>query len=147
MRNVLQLPRLPIPALEDTARRYATAMLPLKQPNRIKEHTDKFDHFVATTGPKMQQILKETDAAAASRGVYPHSYIERLWDDGYLCFRGPSPVNIAPAFAMKSLAAATAPLAESAGVDQQSATAAAFLTRAARFAFKVQSNQLDVDGD
>jgi hypothetical protein len=33
--------------------------------------------------------------------MYPFSYIEKTWDDAYLCFRGPSPVNVSPAFLLK----------------------------------------------
>lgn len=134
-RNVLKLPRLPIPSLTDTAKRYSRAMQPLKQPHRVEQHVDLFNRFCQGSGPAMQAALVATDAAAAAKGAYPHSYIEQIWDDGYLCFRGPSPVNIAPAFCMKPITDKT-----------QNGVAAAFLFRALRFAEKIRTGKLDVDG-
>lgn len=45
----------------------------------------------------------ERDRAAAAHGGYPFSYIETLWDDGYLDYDEPCPVNVAPGFTSKRL--------------------------------------------
>lgn len=75
--------------------------MPFKK-NLHKKHFEKLAAFESSAN-ELQNKLIATDAAAAAEGGYPHSYIERQWDDGYLAFRGPSPINIAPAFSFKPL--------------------------------------------
>lgn len=96
--NVQKLPRLPIPSLDDTLQRYKASVEPLKSPESVKAHLAKMDKFRGESAQKLQKVLIAEDKAAAAAGEYPFSYIEPLWDAGYLEYRGPSPINIAPAF-------------------------------------------------
>ncbi len=100
-RNVANLPRLPIPAVTDTISRYRDSVMPFKK-NLQKKHFEKLAAF-ENSANELQKKLIAADAAAAAEGGYPHSYVEKLWDDGYLAFRGPNPINIAPAFSFKPL--------------------------------------------
>lgn len=100
--NVGGLPRLPIPIIEETLSRYRASVGCLKKPAQVQKH---FDLLTRCT-PQLSEInssLVAADREAASSPKYPFSYIEKAWDDGYLKFRGPSPINIAPAFSFKRL--------------------------------------------
>ena len=80
-RNVQNLPRLPIPSIDDTLTRYSESIKPLKRDHRVSRHNEKVEAFRAGSASRLQQVLVETDAA---REGYPFSYIESIWDDMYL---------------------------------------------------------------
>ena len=100
-------PRLPIPSLPDTLERYEasiSALLP--EGDHLDEEIRIIREFGAGLGPKLQEALIASDAAAAAKGSYPFSYIERIWDDAYLCARCPNPVNINPHYLLEPVAVA-----------------------------------------
>ena len=98
--NVQGLPRLPVPTLDDTFARYVASVTPLKKNDKVSKHLSKLEAFKNGSAAKLQSVLLTDDAV---RVGYPHSYIESLWDTGYLEFRVPSPINVSPAFCLKPL--------------------------------------------
>ena len=119
--NVLGLPRLTIPSLEQTTQRYGRGLLGLRPVaaaaaadsnidasdadfmKAVDAHLATLTKFATTSGVKIQKELVERDRAAAATGQYPYSYIEPLWDDGYLAYDEPCPINVAAAFVSKPL--------------------------------------------
>ncbi|PWU99089.1 putative carnitine O-acetyltransferase [Trypanosoma cruzi] len=101
--NVLKLPRLPIPSIQQTAERYRTSILPLKPADTVKAHLVKLDTFLAGSAVTLQNALLEANKAAEAEGGYPYSYIEPIWDNMYLSNRAPLPVNTNPAILVKKV--------------------------------------------
>lgn len=89
-----QLQKLPIPQLEDTCRRYLSAVKPLqskKDHNATKAAVEK---FLKTSGPMLQKELIEY---ASTRS----SYIEQFWYDSYLNYDSPVVLNLNPFFLLE----------------------------------------------
>uniref|UniRef100_A0A0N5C0Z0 Carn_acyltransf domain-containing protein n=1 Tax=Strongyloides papillosus TaxID=174720 RepID=A0A0N5C0Z0_STREA len=85
------LPRLPIPKLEDTIRRYlcaAEAVLPELEYKDLYQLTKEFEHSEAQ---ELHKLLIEHDKANKHT-----SYISEPWFDMYLSSRLPCPVNFNP---------------------------------------------------
>jgi len=59
--------------------------------------------FERGIGSQLHSELVAQEAAAAISGEAPFSYIERVWEDGYLEFRGPSPINLCPCLSIKQI--------------------------------------------
>ena len=81
--NQDSLPKLPIPDLEDTCRRYLESLSPLQSPREHAESKAAVEDFLKTDGPALQEKLK-TYASSKT------SYIEQF------CMSSPSlltPVN------------------------------------------------------
>lgn len=107
--NTFSLPRLPIPSLESTAANYVQSCKGLapvtsQSSSTIDEasrlfnaqadaHFDKLNNFLSTSGPEIHRTLVERDAAAAEKGGYPFSFIEKLWDAAYLDDETPIPLS------------------------------------------------------
>lgn len=90
------LPRLPIPALDNTCDRYLAAQRPLLD-NDAYQFTEKMvSNFRKEDGPKLQQLLIKKDKAEKHT-----SYISEPWFDMYLRDRAPLPVNYNPLLMMK----------------------------------------------
>jgi hypothetical protein len=141
--NALHLPRLPVPPLPATLGRYTASVRALKKESTVARHLAVLAKFVDSgSAAATQKLLVDRDAADASRDAYPHSYIERLWDDAYLNFRGPSPINIAPAFTMKSFKGTPA-MEGAGGLAGQPVLAGKFVRGAVRWAHKLLGDALD----
>ncbi|XP_055636894.1 carnitine O-palmitoyltransferase 2, mitochondrial [Toxorhynchites rutilus septentrionalis] len=89
------LPRLPIPALEKTCERYLAAQKPLLIDEAFRKTNDNVDRFMTTTGPKLQELLKQKDSQNKHT-----SYISEPWFDMYLRDRVPLPINYNPLLMM-----------------------------------------------
>lgn len=98
--NFQQLPRLPVPLLAETLNRYRQSVSSLKKKEVVERHVESIAAFEKGCAC-LQDELVARDKACEQSNHYPYSYIEEIWDDGYLGFRGPSPVNISPAFSLK----------------------------------------------
>ena len=85
------LPRLPIPKLEDTCRRYLNAQKPLLNSEQFKTTQAIVDEFVKGDGLKLHSELVRFDAANKHT-----SYISEPWFDMYLRDRKPLPINYNP---------------------------------------------------
>ncbi|KAK0651405.1 choline/Carnitine O-acyltransferase [Cercophora newfieldiana] len=89
-----KLPKLPIPDLDQTCRRYLTALKPL-QSNR--EHADTrlaVQEFLNGEGQELNEKLKKYAEARTS-------YIEQFWYDSYLNFDNPVVLNLNPFFLLE----------------------------------------------
>ncbi|KAK6433188.1 carnitine O-acetyltransferase yat1 [Oleoguttula sp. CCFEE 5521] len=88
------LPKLPIPDLEATMKRYLASLDPLQT---AREHADSeraVNEFLQSTGPDLQAKLK-----AYSQGQ--GSYIEQFWYDSYLNYDNPVVLNLNPFFLLE----------------------------------------------
>jgi len=85
------LPRLPIPKLEDSCRRYLNAQKPLLNDKELQNTSSCVSKFLASEGQSLQKLLLQNDAEN------PHtSYISEPWFDMYLQDRKPLPINYNP---------------------------------------------------
>lgn len=85
------LPRLPIPKLEDSCRRYLNAQQPILSDDEFKKTTDYITEFLKKDGPKLHGELVKQDK------INKHtSYISDVWFDMYLKDRRPLPINYNP---------------------------------------------------
>lgn len=100
-KNVLQLPRLPIPPLMQTFDTYRTYLRAVSNADLVAQHNAKLDTFIALSAPALQQQLTSSDKAAAEAGMYPYSYVEAMLDEAHLARRDPLQVNSNPAFVLK----------------------------------------------
>ena len=82
--------------------------------------------------------LAKRDEENASRGNYPFSYIEEIWDDSYLGIRSPIPVNVNPAYLLNDSDA------NSFGGDYLKA-ASTFSISLAKWVHKLRAMDLDID--
>lgn len=85
------LPRLPIPDLPNTCKRYLRAHKPILsnvEYNKTEAFVKKFE---SQEGPELQKILKDID----SKNKHT-SYISGHWFDMYLRDRTPLPINYNP---------------------------------------------------
>lgn len=87
----LSLPRLPIPKLEDTCRRYLNAQRPLLSKEQLKKTAIYVNEFLIKDGIKLHKELIEKDAKNCNT-----SYISEPWFDMYLRDRKPLPINYNP---------------------------------------------------
>ena len=83
-----KLPRLPIPPLEDTCRRYLGALAALQNEYEHKKTTAAVEEFLAKDGPRIQEVLlkwAETRDRCVVRIpggralIFVGSYIEEFW--------------------------------------------------------------------
>jgi hypothetical protein len=95
--NHLRLPRLPIPELDATLDRYLESLRPVTEPAALEAHRALVESFRTGEGPALQKQL----VAADSHAGYPHSYIEKYWDDMYLGLRCPLSVHVAPGYGLR----------------------------------------------
>lgn len=83
--------RLPIPKLEDTAKRYLAGVKAVVPPTSYEKTEAAVNKFVAGEGAVLHQALLAKDKAQ------PHtSYISEDWFDLYLSDRAPLPINYNP---------------------------------------------------
>ncbi|KAG0154922.1 hypothetical protein PDIDSM_495 [Penicillium digitatum] len=92
--NQDSLPKLPIPELEDTCRRYIDTLQGLQSPRDHEETRAAVRDFLKNDGPLLQERLK-TYAGSKT------SYIEQFWYDSYLNFDNPVVLNLNPFFLLE----------------------------------------------
>ncbi|KAH0947481.1 hypothetical protein HN011_000231 [Eciton burchellii] len=85
------LPRLPIPKLEDTCRRYLNAQKPLLSNEELQNTQSCISKFLANEGHSLQKQLIHDNA----KNLHS-SYISEPWFDMYLRDRKPLPINYNP---------------------------------------------------
>ncbi|KAK3116588.1 carnitine O-acetyltransferase yat1 [Teratosphaeriaceae sp. CCFEE 6253] len=89
-----KLPKLPIPDLEATCKKYMAALDPLQT---AREHADTeraINEFLHSDGPELQEKLKQYATGQSS-------YIEQFWYDSYLNFDNPVVLNLNPFFLLE----------------------------------------------
>ncbi|XP_033341402.1 carnitine palmitoyltransferase 2 [Megalopta genalis] len=85
------LPRLPIPKLEETCKRYLRAQKPLLSTEQFKETSSSVNEFILKDGIDVHSKLVQKDKKNRCT-----SYISELWFDMYLRDRKPLPINYNP---------------------------------------------------
>jgi len=85
------LPRLPIPKLEDTCKRYLNAQKPLLNNEELQNTQSCISKFLANEGQSLQKQLIHDNA----KNLHS-SYISEPWFDMYLRDRKPLPINYNP---------------------------------------------------
>ncbi|GAB7352986.1 hypothetical protein MBLNU459_g3551t1 [Dothideomycetes sp. NU459] len=89
-----KLPKLPIPELESSCKKYLAALEPLQS---AREHGDTeaaVHDFLRAEGPELQERLKKYATGKSS-------YIEQFWYDSYLNFDNPVVLNLNPFFLLE----------------------------------------------
>ncbi|WFD32028.1 carnitine O-acetyltransferase [Malassezia sp. CBS 17886] len=89
-----ELPKLPLPSLEDTCARYLKSLEALQTPEQHRDTKASVDHFLATDGPEMHAALEEY-------AKEHDSYIEEFWDDSYLMANDSVVLNLNPFFILE----------------------------------------------
>ncbi|MCJ1395846.1 hypothetical protein MMC18_008732 [Xylographa bjoerkii] len=89
-----KLPKLPIPTLEDTCKRYLDALRPLQSHREQSETEAAVQEFLRRDGPILQEKLKKYATGKSS-------YIEQFWYDSYLNFDNPVVLNLNPFFLLE----------------------------------------------
>lgn len=98
--NEYNLPRLPVPQLEETVQRYLESVRPLVSTKEWEAHKEVTSAFKYKEGRQLQEILLRRELNQAMGRAYPFSYIEKDWDDMYLAARYQSPINVNPSYGL-----------------------------------------------
>ncbi|KAL2828406.1 Choline/Carnitine o-acyltransferase-domain-containing protein [Aspergillus cavernicola] len=88
------LPKLPIPELESTCRKYIDALAPLQNPKEQEETRAAVRDFLKSDGPALQEKLQQYATSKTS-------YIEQFWYDSYLNCDSPVVLNLNPFFLLE----------------------------------------------
>ncbi|KAI9774848.1 MAG: hypothetical protein M1840_000064 [Geoglossum simile] len=89
-----QLPKLPIPDLESSCKKYLDALRPLQTGREHEETIAAVQEFLKSEGPELQERLKKYAGGRTS-------YIEQFWYDSYLNFDNPVVLNLNPFFLLE----------------------------------------------
>ncbi|KIW92669.1 uncharacterized protein Z519_06516 [Cladophialophora bantiana CBS 173.52] len=89
-----KLPKLPIPDLESTMKKYLDALAPLQSPSEHNETKAAVRDFVENEGKDLQDRLKKYATGRTS-------YIEQFWYDSYLNYDNPVVLNLNPFFLLE----------------------------------------------
>ncbi|KAL8972028.1 MAG: hypothetical protein Q9183_000767 [Haloplaca sp. 2 TL-2023] len=89
-----KLPKLPIPQLEDTCRRYQAVLAPLQNQREQQETATAVQDFLKNEGPELQARLKKYATGKTS-------YIEQFWYDSFLNFDNSVVLNLNPFFLLE----------------------------------------------
>ncbi|KAI0744305.1 acyltransferase ChoActase/COT/CPT [Daedaleopsis nitida] len=90
-----ELPKLPIPPLEETCSRYLRSLEGLQDPREHAETKRAVEEFLHHDGPRMQEKLKEYAKDKAS-------YIEEFWYESYLSHTDPVVLALNPFFVLEN---------------------------------------------
>lgn len=75
------VPRLPLPPLEETLKRYLRCVEALVPKEQFENTKKKVIQFSTKEGPILDEILRRIEKES------PTSWLEGFWDTGYLDFR------------------------------------------------------------
>ncbi|GAW03660.1 carnitine acetyl transferase [Lentinula edodes] len=90
-----KLPKLPVPPLEETCRRYLRALEGLQDPEEHTKTKEVVREFLENEGPEIQQKLMDW---ARTRD----SYIEEFWYESYLSHSDPVVLALNPFFVLEN---------------------------------------------
>ncbi|KAI0513152.1 Choline/Carnitine o-acyltransferase-domain-containing protein [Xylaria bambusicola] len=88
------LPKLPIPELGSSCRKYLAALRPLQGPREHAETRLAVEEFLKSDGPDLQEKLQKYALGKSS-------FIEQFWYDSYLNFDNPVVLNLNPFFLLE----------------------------------------------
>lgn len=89
-----ELPKLPVPSLEDSLDKYLTALKPLQRSEEHAKTKQVVEAFLKGDGPKIQH---ELEVYASDKS----SYIEQWWDESYLSASDSVVLNLNPFFILE----------------------------------------------
>ncbi|KAF2033516.1 carnitine acetyl transferas-like protein [Setomelanomma holmii] len=89
-----KLPKLPIPDLDSSCKKYIAALKPLQSPKEHNDTTISVQEFLKGDGPILQEKLKKYASGRSN-------YIEQFWYDSYLNFDNPVVLNLNPFFLLE----------------------------------------------
>ncbi|KAH8899640.1 hypothetical protein GQ53DRAFT_741811 [Thozetella sp. PMI_491] len=89
-----KLPKLPIPELASTLKKYLTTLKPLQSAREHGETKHAVNEFLKNEGPDLNEKLRKYAEARTS-------YIEQFWYDSYLNFDNPVVLNLNPFFLLE----------------------------------------------
>lgn len=89
-----KLPKLPIPDLDSSCKKYLAALKPLQNTKEHNDTTLSVQEFLKSDGPVLQEKLKKYASEKAN-------YIEQFWYDSYLNFDNPVVLNLNPFFLLE----------------------------------------------
>eukprot|EP01125_Pyxidicula_operculata_P008686 TRINITY_DN2894_c0_g1_i2.p1 TRINITY_DN2894_c0_g1~~TRINITY_DN2894_c0_g1_i2.p1 ORF type:complete len:544 (-),score=107.12 TRINITY_DN2894_c0_g1_i2:387-2018(-) len=93
--ELTDLPRLPIPPLKDTLRRYIETVTPLLSDEELAETKKKAEKFAQYDGPMLDAQLHQLQHQS------PTSWIEGFWDTMYLEWRDSVAIHSNPCFVLQ----------------------------------------------
>lgn len=88
------LPKLPIPELESTLKKYCDALLPLQTSREQEDTKAAAKEFLENDGKELHERLKKYATGKSS-------YIEQFWYDSFLNFDNPVVLNLNPFFLLE----------------------------------------------
>jgi carnitine O-acetyltransferase len=95
-----ELPRLPVPTLEETMAKFITTVEALETPEQ-EEHTKKVvENFAIGDGPVLQELLLEYEREGRQKNAVG-SYVEAFWDESYLAPDQSVVLNLNPYFVLE----------------------------------------------
>ncbi|KIW68432.1 hypothetical protein, variant [Phialophora macrospora] len=89
-----KLPKLPIPELESTMKKYLDTLAPLQTPQEHNDTKAATRDFLENEGKDLQERLKKYATGRTS-------YIEQFWYDSYLNYDNPVVLNLNPFFLLE----------------------------------------------
>eukprot|EP00546_Thalassionema_frauenfeldii_P007395 CAMPEP_0178911088 /NCGR_PEP_ID=MMETSP0786-20121207/9479_1 /TAXON_ID=186022 /ORGANISM="Thalassionema frauenfeldii, Strain CCMP 1798" /LENGTH=733 /DNA_ID=CAMNT_0020583453 /DNA_START=97 /DNA_END=2298 /DNA_ORIENTATION=- len=89
------LPRLPIPSLDDTLKKFLVTVQPLLSPAQLVRANKIVKDFQNRDGADLQKVLEEYDQVSSQT---IGSYIEEFWNDSYLAPDTSVVLNLNPFF-------------------------------------------------
>lgn len=94
------LPRLPIPSLDETLTKFAHALKALQTPEEQEETRLVAEEFRNTDGPILQELLVQYDEQGRQNQTLG-SYVESFWDESYLAPDQSLVMNLNPFFVLE----------------------------------------------
>lgn len=89
-----ELPRLPVPKLEDSCKKYLMALEPIQHKEDHEKTKKVVENFLQKEGPKLQSELQKYAEDKSS-------YIEQWWDESYLTASDSVVLNLNPFFILE----------------------------------------------
>jgi carnitine O-acetyltransferase len=89
-----KLPKLPIPDLDSTMKKYLEALVPLQSSQEHRDTKGAVHEFLMHDGKDLQERLKKYATGRTS-------YIEQFWYDSYLNYDNPVVLNLNPFFLLE----------------------------------------------
>lgn len=95
-----ELPRLPIPTLEETLDKFPKVLEALQTEAEQEETAAIVESFRSGDGPKLQALLEQYDEDGCQSGRVG-SYVEEFWNDSYLAPDQSVVLNLNPFFVLQ----------------------------------------------
>ena len=94
------LPRLPIPPLEETLERFPALVTAIVKKEDMEKLRQEVTKFLETDGPVLQKLLMEYEQKGREEGKVG-SFVEEFWTDAYLTPDSSVVMNLNPFFVLE----------------------------------------------